>query len=52
MADLNLLPGEWDALCQEIDDMMEEGRIEVTCEFCRAAFVFTAADFDQPGKPN
>lgn len=37
---------------EEIDDMMEEGRIEVTCEFCRAAFVFTAADFDQPGKPN
>lgn len=37
---------------EEIDDMMEEGRIEVTCEFCRAEFIFTPTDFDQPGKPN
>ena len=32
----------------DIDDMMEEGRVTVTCEFCRADFQFTQAELESP----
>jgi molecular chaperone Hsp33 len=31
----------------DIEDMMEDGRIEVTCEFCHSVFTFTADDFEE-----
>ena len=37
------------------DDMVEDGRISVTCEFCSATYVFEpgeVADKDEPGKLN
>src|SRR5271155_1057286 len=33
------------------DDMVEDGRITVTCEFCSSAYVFTPHEVAAPGEP-
>ncbi len=35
----------------EIRDMAEDGRITVTCEFCKTVYVFTDADLDALAEP-